>query len=288
MTSPRAILKKYNIRPYKKRGQSFLIDTNIIEKIVHSAAVTDRDVVVEIGAGIGVMTALLASHARRVIALEIDRNLIEVLHAELKDMSNIEIVGEDVLKYDFTSALDESPAGGETDTRFKVVGNIPYNISSQILFRMLRFREYVSSMTFMFQKEVADRIMASPGTKDYGLLSVLTSMYTTPEKVLVVPATCFYPRPKVESSVVRMRVLRNEQCTAVDFEFFFAVVKHAFAQRRKTLFNNLKASAIMKTADVDITDILNELQIDGHRRAETLSVEEFARLASALSLLQKS
>jgi len=288
MTSPRAILKKYNIRPYKKRGQSFLIDTNIIEKIVHSAAVTDRDVVVEIGAGIGVMTALLASHARRVIALEIDRNLIEVLHAELKDMSNIEIVGEDVLKYDFTSALDESPAGGETDTRFKVVGNIPYNISSQILFRMLRFREYVSSMTFMFQKEVADRIMASPGTKDYGLLSVLTSMYTTPEKVLVVPATCFYPRPKVESSVVRMRVLRNEQCTAVDFEFFFKVVKHAFAQRRKTLFNNLKASAIMKTADVDITDILNELQIDGHRRAETLSVEEFARLASALSLLQKS
>ena len=192
------------------------------------------------------------------------------------------------MKYDVTSALDESPSAGEAGARLKVIGNIPYNISSQIFFRMLRFREYVSSMTFMFQKEVADRIMASPGTKDYGLLSVLASMYTTPEKVLVVPATCFHPRPKVESAVVRMSMSRSGHYQGGDFEFFFKVVKNAFAQRRKTLYNNLKASELVTASVLNITNILDELQIDGHRRAETLSVEEFARLANALSLLNNS
>jgi 16S rRNA (adenine1518-N6/adenine1519-N6)-dimethyltransferase len=277
MTSPRDILKKYGIRPYKGLGQSFLIDNNITEKIVNVLDVKDNDTVVEIGAGLGVMTAMIAKQAREVIALEIDPELLGVLNEELKDVPNVEILNRDVLKYDFP--LSPEDIGFR---KLKVIGNIPYNISSQILFRLIEFRDHVSSMILMFQKEVAERIMASPGTREYGLLSVITSMYTIPSKVVMVPATCFYPRPKIDSTALKMVVREKPRVEVKNADFFFKLVKIALSKRRKTLLNNLRSSNLLPLSKTDIDTILTRLEIDGQRRGETLTVEEFGRLGNAI------
>jgi len=277
MTSPRDILKKYGIRPYKGLGQSFLIDNNITEKIVNVLDVKDNDTVVEIGAGLGVMTAMIAKQAREVIALEIDPELLGVLNEELKDVPNVEILNRDVLKYDFP--LSPEDIGFR---KLKVIGNIPYNISSQILFRLIEFRDHVSSMILMFQKEVAERIMASPGTKEYGLLSVITSMYTIPSKVVMVPATCFYPRPKIDSTALKMVVREKPRVEVKNADFFFKLVKIALSKRRKTLLNNLRSSNLLPLSKTHIDTILTRLEIDGQRRGETLTVEEFGRLGNAI------
>jgi 16S rRNA (adenine1518-N6/adenine1519-N6)-dimethyltransferase len=277
MTSPRDILKKYGIRPYKGLGQSFLIDNNITEKIVNVLDVKDNDTVVEIGAGLGVMTAMIAKQAREVIALEIDPELLGVLNEELKDVPNVEILNRDVLKYDFP--LSPEDIGFR---KLKVIGNIPYNISSQILFRLIEFRDHVSSMILMFQKEVAERIMASPGTREYGLLSVITSMYTIPSKVVMVPATCFYPRPKIDSTALKMVVREKPRVEVKNADFFFKLVKIALSKRRKTLLNNLRSSNLLPLSKTDIDKILTRLEIDGQRRGETLTVEEFGRLGNAI------
>ena len=281
MTSPRDILKKYGIRPYKGLGQSFLIDNNITEKIVNVLDVKDNDTVVEIGAGLGVMTAMIAKQAREVIALEIDPELLGVLNEELKDVPNVDILNRDVLKYDFPLPLEDIGF-----RKLKVIGNIPYNISSQILFRLIEFRDHVSSMILMFQKEVAERIMASPGTREYGLLSVITSMYTIPSKVVMVPATCFYPRPKIDSTVLKMVVREKPRFEVKNADFFFKLVKTALSKRRKTLLNNLRSSDLLQLSKADIDKTLNMLEIDGQRRGETLTVEEFGRLSNAILLLQ--
>ena len=277
MTSPRDILKKYGIRPYKGLGQSFLLDNNITGKIVNVMDIKDDDTVVEIGAGLGVMTAMIAKQARKVIALEIDQGLLNVLHEELKGVSNVEILKQDILKYDFPIPLEDAAS-----QKLKVIGNIPYNISSQILFRLIEFRDHISSMVLMFQKEVAERIMASPGTKEYGLLSVITSMYTIPSKVVVAPAGCFYPKPKVDSTVLKMVVRENPRFEVKNADFFFKLVKTALSKRRKTLLNNLRSSTLLRSSKTDIDKILTMLEIDGQRRGETLTVEEFGKLSKAI------
>ena len=277
MTSPRDILKKYGIRPYKGLGQSFLLDNNITGKIVNVMDIKDDDTVVEIGAGLGVMTAMIAKQARKVIALEIDQGLLNVLHEELKGVSNVEILKQDILKYDFPIPLEDAAS-----QKLKVIGNIPYNISSQILFRLIEFRDHISSMVLMFQKEVAERIMASPGTKEYGLLSVITSMYTIPSKVVVAPAGCFYPKPKVDSTVLKMVVREKPRFEVKNADFFFKLVKTALSKRRKTLLNNLRSSNLLRSSKTDIDKILTMLEIDGQRRGETLTVEEFGKLSKAI------
>ena len=282
MTSPRSILKKYGIHPFKGLGQSFLIDNNITAKIVKISDINNDDIVVEIGAGLGVMTAMIAEHAQKVIALEIDQKLLNVLQEELKDFSNIEILKQDVMKYDFSSVFGEVREHAGDLRKLKVIGNIPYNISSQILFRLIGFRDYISTIVLMFQKEVAERIMASPGTKEYGLLSVINSMYTLPSRVTMVPASCFYPKPKVDSAVLKMIVRETPLFETKNADLFFKVVKTAFSKRRKTLLNNLKSSDLLQSSKMDIDKILNELEIDGQRRGETLTVEEFGKLSNAI------
>ncbi len=277
MTTPRNILKKYGIRPLKRLGQSFLIDNNITKKIVMISDIKSGDIVVEIGSGLGIMTAMIAQEAKRVIALEIDKYMVDILREELKNHSNVEIVQTDVLKYDFSSASPESPS--ET---LKVIGNIPYNISSQILFRLIQFRDYISSMVLMFQKEVAERIIAPPGTKEYGILSVIVSMYAKPSLEVSVPGSCFYPKPNVDSSVLKLTIREAPLFDIKNPDFFSKVVKTAFSKRRKTLLNNLKDSDLLKASKKDITDILELLNIDGNRRGETLTVEEFGKLSNAL------
>jgi len=277
MQNPRAILAKYQIRPLKRLGQSFLSDPNIIRKIIEVSDIRLDETVVEIGAGLGVMTALMARRAERVIALEIDRALIPVLHEELKKYDNVEILHVDALKFEFRSR------GGAT---FKVVGNIPYNISSQILFRLLEARDHISSMVLMFQKEVAERLVADPGSKTYGILSVIVRLYTVPAIVFNVSPQCFYPRPKVESAVVRMDISEKPLVEVDDDAFLLTVVRSAFSKRRKTLMNNLKASSRIGLRHDALLQVLDSLGIDPARRAETLAPEDFARLSNALSRRQ--
>jgi len=275
MPNPRAILAKYKIRPLKRLGQSFLSDPNIIRKIIEVSDIRCDETVVEIGAGLGVMTALMARKAEKVIALEIDRALIPVLHEELKKYANTEIVHVDALKFEFHSVSDAR--GGAT---IKVVGNIPYNISSQILFRLLEARHHISSMVLMFQKEVAERLVAGPGSKTYGILSVLVRLYTDSAIVLNVPPQCFYPRPRVESAVVRMDIRKSPLVDIDDDASLLAVIRSAFSKRRKTLLNNLKASSRIGLHSETILGILEGLDIDPARRAETLTPEDFARLSN--------
>jgi len=277
MTTPRNILKKHGIRPLKRLGQSFLADGNITAKIVTISDIKRGDIVVEIGSGLGIMTAIIAREAKKVIALEIDKYMVDILREELKNLSNVEIVQTDVLKYDFSSACSEYPP-----EKLKVIGNIPYNISSQILFHLIQFRDYISSMVLMFQKEVAERIIAPPGTKKYGILSVIVSMYTKPSLEMRVPGSCFYPKPDVGSSVLKMIVREKPMFDLRDADFFLKLVKTAFSKRRKTLLNNLKDLDLLNLSEKDIAEIIKLSGIDSNRRGETLTVEEFAKLSNTL------
>jgi len=275
MESPLKILKRHRIRPVKRLGQSFLVDNNITSRIVDASKIGRDDTVVEIGAGLGAMTSMIAERAKKVIALEIDPKLVNVLIEELKEMSNIEIIHTDVLRYDFSS-----PLGG--NGKIKVIGNIPYNVSSQILFRLIEFRDHISSATLMFQKEVADRIAAVPGTKEYGILSVIIPMYAVLSTIMTVPPLCFHPKPKVDSSVLKMDMREKPLFELSDQNIFLKTVKTAFSKRRKTLANNLKGMDIVCSGDIDVSSLLVEAGIDGRRRGETLTVEEFGRLAETI------
>jgi 16S rRNA (adenine1518-N6/adenine1519-N6)-dimethyltransferase len=265
MTSVRKMLVQYDIHPRKRLGQSFLGDMNIIRRIVALAEPAGNETVVEIGAGLGFMTEELAKKGGRVIAIEVDPRLVAVLRERFIGQDRVEVVQTDVLKYDFSSACS-----GE---RIKVVGNIPYHISSPILFRLLDFRRSISSMLLMFQKELADRIVAPPGTKNYGIPSVMVARYTRATCELTVPPTCFYPVPDVVSSVLRI-VVRQEP-TLQDEALFAGIVRTAFAQRRKTLWNNFRRIGL---PDEMVEMVFAESGIDRTRRAETLSVEEFSLL----------
>lgn len=284
MSSPLSLLRKYGIRPRKRLGQCFLCDPNILEKIVRIAGVRDTDTIVEIGSGIGALTAMIARTARRVVALEVDRFLVEVLQKELGDFENVEIVHADVLQFDFSSVC-AIPMHERRKQRIKVIGNVPYNLSSQIVLRLLEYRDCLDRVVLMLQREVAERLAAPPGTKDYGPLSVYVALFTEPTLENRVPAGCFYPRPDVESRVIRLDVRDEPLCRVDDMDFFRRLVRSAFSKRRKTLLNNLKSSSLPITGD-QIGIALSTLGIDGVRRGETLSVHEFAALSNFLGKAQ--
>ena len=277
MTTVRKILRDYNVLPRKRLGQSFLEDKNIISKIVYAADIKDNDTVVEIGAGLGVMTELLALQARKVIAIDIDPRMINILQERFKDRPKVSVIERDVLSYDFSSSLD-----GDARGKIKIVGNIPYNISTQILFRLVEFRHQISSMVLLFQKEVVDRITASPGSKDYGIPSVIVSMYAHASREMNVPASCFYPQPTVTSSLIKIVMREKPPIEPVDDEFFVRIVKVAFSKRRKTILNNLRSADLPGYSEEKLNLLLKEIDIDGRRRGETLSIAEFVRLSNAL------
>jgi 16S rRNA (adenine1518-N6/adenine1519-N6)-dimethyltransferase len=277
MTSPREIITHYAIKPRKNLGQSFLMDENVIRNIAEKANVTGDDIVVEIGAGIGVLTEYLAQNAARVIAVELDDKLVEVLKDRLSGYSNIQIYHGNILRFDFRTI---ARTGRQ---KIKVVGNIPYNISSPVLFYLLSFRGVINSFVLMMQKEVIDRLVASPGGKSYGVPSVILQMFATVEKVFDVPASCFYPRPKVNSSVIKGFFPEGPLIKLIDEDFFVRLVRDAFAQRRKMLINNLKQSKLLEGAPESLLkDALMLAGIDSGRRGETLSIEEFGHLSNIL------
>jgi len=277
MSSPKEIIRQYAIKPRKRLGQSFLMEQNVIRKIAALANVTKNDIVVEIGAGIGVLTEDLAQNAAKLIAVEMDDKLVEVLKDKLLKYNNVQIYSGDILKFDFGAIARDG------QQKIKVIGNVPYNISSQVLFHLLSFRKIIDSFVLMLQKEVIQRLVAPPGGKDYGVPSVILQMFASVEKVLDVPAGCFYPRPKVESSVIKGFFLERPLVELANEEFFIRLVRDAFAQRRKMLINNLKKSKLLEgVSESFLKETLKLVGIDGQRRGETLSVEEFGLLSNIL------
>jgi len=246
-------------------GQHFLFDKNILRKIVKEGVVTDEDTVVEVGAGIGTLTEFLSEYAKRVIAIEVDKRLVEKLKKRLSGKGNVEIINADALEYPYN----------EIDGNFKVVSNIPYNITTPLLFKLLEYRDKVMSMTLLLQREVAERIVASPGSKDYGTLSISTQLYTRPKIVFYVGKKAFSPPPDVDSALVHFEVSSKPLFKIKDEGLFMKIVKRAFSQRRKTILNSLKGVEGIKEA-------LRKSDIDPSARPETLSIEDFARLADAI------
>ena len=272
----RDIKDRYGFRLSKSLGQNFLTDKNIIDKIIDATEITDEDLVIEIGPGIGVLTYEAAQKAGKVTAIEIDKNLIPILKDNLSDFDNIEIVNQDVLKTDLNSMIDESGC-----KKAKIIGNLPYYITTPIIMAILERRVHADSITFMMQKEVADRIKSKPGSKVYGALSVAVQYYCTVQTVAVVPKEVFYPVPKVDSAVLRLDLRKDKPVELIDEKMFFRCIKAGFGQRRKTLSNSL-----MGIGDVtkdEVKECLSSVGIDEKRRAETLSLDEFANLANYFS-----
>ena len=277
------ILNEYNFRIRKSLGQNFLIDANIITKIVQTAEIAGEDLVVEIGPGLGVLTTALAEKAQKVIAVEIDKKLMPVLKKNLADYNNTEVVQADALEVDFDLLVQSKTNGafGAGAKSYKLVANLPYYITSPLIMHMLTNEFSLNTIVVMVQREVAQRMTANPGSKDYGVLSVAVQYYARAELAFKVPNTVFYPQPEVDSAVVKFTVRKQPAVYTKDEKLFFKVVRAAFAYRRKTLLNALSGSGFNITKN-RWTTLLQEAGIEPGRRGETLSLEEFALLTNCL------
>ena len=273
----RDIKERYGFKLSKSLGQNFLTDKNIIDRIVESAGIGPEDLVIEIGPGIGVITREAAEYAKKVVAVEIDSNLIPILEETLGDCDNVEVVNRDILKTDVNEIIRNC---GENFSGVKVIGNLPYYITTPIIMKLLEDGVNADSITIMMQKEVADRIKAAPGTKAYGALSVAVQYYCTVEAVVNVPKDVFVPQPKVDSTVLRLRIMEEKSVELADRAVFFSCVNAGFGQRRKTLLNSLMG--IENITKEGVRQALEAAGIDPSRRAETLNLEEFARLSNEI------
>lgn len=275
----RQLIAKHGFVLKKSLGQNFLIDRNILLNIVEAAELEAADGVLEIGPGIGALTEQLARRAGSVVAIELDGRLLPILEESLAGYPNVSIVHGDVLKVDLVKLFQDRFRDAE---RVKVVANLPYYVTTPIIMKLLEERLPISSIVVMIQKEVAERLSAGPGTKDYGSLSIAVQYYSEAETVAFVPRTAFLPQPNVDSAVVRLRLREYPPVKVEDERWFFEVVHAAFAQRRKTLANNLLGRFLPKDRRAELEAILASCGIDPGRRGETLSLEEFARLSDAL------
>ena len=270
------ICKRFDIKMSKKLGQNFLIKRGIVDEIVHVAELTPGEPVLEVGPGIGTLTQGLAQSGADVTAIELDRRLLEVLDTTLASYDNVRIIHGDVLKLDVPSIMNHKP--------FKVVANLPYYITTPIIMSLLESKLPIERLVVMVQKEVALRMVAKPGTKDYGALSVAVQYYTEPDIVLDVPPKSFLPAPAVTSSVIRCVLRDKPPVDVIDEKLFFRVVKAGFAQRRKTFSNTMKTTGLSKNR---IEELLAKANIDGQRRGETFTLQEFADVANAWASLIK-
>ena len=261
-------------RPLKALGQNFLVDNNIIGKIIQSADINPQDCVLEIGPGRGALTEHLARKAGRLVLIEYDHALAAGLQALYADNPRVTVVDADILAVDLAALLGDA-------TGWKVVANLPYNISTEVLFRLLEVRDRLARMVLMLQKEVGDRLAAEPDCSNYGVTTVLLGLWFDMRREFIVPPGCFHPRPKVDSAVLRFVPLPGPRVPVGDEEIFRRVVKGAFAMRRKTLVNCLKAAELATGEELHL--ILAECGIDGQRRGETLTLDEFAALSRRFS-----
>lgn len=272
------ILNKFGLTAQKRYGQNFLIDSNILEKIVASAGISKDDTVLEIGPGIGTLTQHLAEAAKKVICVEIDKNMIPVLEYTLADFDNVTVINQDILKADIVNILKEN--GAESA---KVVANLPYYITTPIIMELLEKDLPIESITVMIQKEVAERMQTGPGSKDYGALSLAVAFYSNAEVKMTVSPNCFIPRPNVDSAVIRLDKLKEPVVKVKDRAEMFRIIKGAFEQRRKTLTNALSHSSAYKTDKKNIENALLEMGKNINIRGEELTLEEFARLSDILT-----
>ena len=280
----RAIREKYGLQPSKRLGQNFITDRSVLERIVEGAGINSGDMVIEIGPGMGVLTRELAEQAAFVTAVELDSRLIPVLEETLAGRGNVRILNADILKTDLEKIIEESRAEGLFTGKVHIVGNLPYYITTPIIMKLLEDRVPADSITVMMQKEVADRIRSGPGSRIYGAISVAVQYYCSVTKITDVPKEAFVPRPKVESTVLRLEPLQERQTEVKDEKMLLRCVKAGFAQRRKTLLNSLASAGGMDKEKV--RTILEAAGIDPGRRAETLTVEEFGRIADGFTYEQ--
>lgn len=273
-----AILQKYNFNFQKKFGQNFLIDTRVLEKIMNAAEITKNDFVLEIGPGIGTMTQYLCEHAREVAAVEIDKNLIPILAETLNVYHNVQVIHGDILKIDMEHLVQEKNHGNP----IKVVANLPYYITTPIIMGLFESHVPIDSITIMVQKEVAERMQAIPGSKDYGALSLAVQYYAEPKIAAHVPPNCFIPRPAVGSAVIRLSRHQEPPVQIANEKLMFALIRASFNQRRKTLVNGLNNAPNIACSKQQILSALQEMDLPANVRGETLTLSQFAQLSNLL------
>lgn len=276
------IIQKYGFDFQKKFGQNFLIDPRVLDKIIAAAQITKDDFVLEIGPGIGTMTQYLAEAAREVTAVEIDRNLIPILSETLSEYENVTVLNQDVLKTDIAAIAQERNAGRP----IKVVANLPYYITTPIIMGLFESRVPIDSITVMVQKEVAQRMQAQPGTKDYGALSLAVQYYAEPYIAANVPPNCFIPRPNVGSAVIRLKKYENPPVKVQDEALLFRLIRASFNQRRKTLVNGLKNCAELPFSKEQILAAFEATGLAENIRGEALTLAQFAQLSDAFSQMK--
>mgnify|MGYP000721237218 FL=1 len=281
-SATKEIINKYSFAFQKKFGQNFLIDSNVLESIIRGAEITKDDFVLEIGPGIGTMTQYLCEAARQVVAVEIDKMLIPILEDTLSEYDNVEVINQDVLKVDIKSLAEEKNNGKP----IKVVANLPYYITTPIIMGLFESGVPIDSITIMVQKEVADRMQTGPGSKDYGALSLAVQYYATAKVILNVSATCFMPRPNVDSAVIKLTRHKELTVNAADEKLMFKIIRASFNQRRKTLVNGLKNSPELSFSKEQIVRAIEKIGKPETIRGEALTLEEFAELANAFTELK--
>ena len=280
-SATKEIINKYSFAFQKKFGQNFLIDSNVLESIIRGAEITKDDFVLEIGPGIGTMTQYLCEAARQVVAVEIDKMLIPILEDTLSEYDNVEVINQDVLKVDIKSLAEEKNNGKP----IKVVANLPYYITTPIIMGLFESGVPIDSITIMVQKEVADRMQTGPGSKDYGALSLAVQYYATAKVILNVSATCFMPRPNVDSAVIKLTRHKEPTVNVADEKLMFKI-RASFNQRRKTLVNGLKNSPELSFSKEQIVKAIEKIGKPETIRGEALTLEEFAELANAFTELK--
>ena len=273
-----AILQKYQFRFQKKFGQNFLIDTSVLERIMNAAEITKEDCILEIGPGIGTMTQYLAERAKKVFAVEIDKNLIPILGETLAEYDNVTVINEDILKVDIERLVQEQNGGKP----IKVVANLPYYITTPIIMGLFESKVPLHSITIMVQKEVADRMQEMPGSKEYGALSLAVQYYAKPEIVANVPPNCFMPRPTVGSAVIKLTRYEQPPVIVADEKLMFQIIRASFNQRRKTLVNGLTNASFLQVGKEKILEALDQMGQSASVRGETFSLEQFAQLTNLL------
>ena len=274
-----AVLQKYHFNFQKKFGQNFLIDTTVLDRIISSAEITKEDCVLEIGPGIGTMTQYLAERAGSVVAVEIDKALIPILEETLQDYDNVTVINDDILKVDINRLVEEKNGGRP----IKVVANLPYYITTPIIMGLFESRVPLKSITIMVQKEVADRMQVGPGTKDYGALSLAVQYYAKPQILLNVPASCFMPRPNVDSAVIQLTRYEKPPVEVADEHLMFRLIRASFNQRRKTMTNSVGNSPELSVSKEQMAAALEKCGLSATVRGEALTLAQFAELANVLS-----
>ncbi len=271
------LLNKYHISASKNLGQNFLIDDEAVNTIISSAQITNEDLIIEIGPGLGTLTARLLEKAKKVIAVELDDRMITILKERFKIYSNFELIHEDILKVDLKELIKK-----ENISKVKIVANLPYYITTPIIMKLLEDKIPIESITVMVQKEVADRLTATPGTKNVGAITYCVSYYCEPSSVLLVPNTSFIPSPEVNSEVIKLKIRKEAPVELKDEALFFKVIKASFMQRRKTLLNGLSNGNI--ASKDKIKEMLNNLGLEENVRGESLTLEQFAKISNYLAL----